>query len=247
MPAPTVHNVQVRTATIAVNVLTLNERHMTLSVFRQIRLRDLINEDGTLNGQPWGFINYHADKCDKEPEHLHVLWQSGDDLFRATVDVKPKFVARFEPEQSWLVMDVVVRDAALSGEVMPSVGGPFYLRRVGGLELKLSMSQQAEEVVRKAQSLRDSQERLSRVGPDARVRYFVPSGSIRPREISVSAAAAVRADWHELDVALEKLDGGDLDCQSFLESVSRRERERRQRHLAARKELSLLPQYFIST
>jgi hypothetical protein len=45
----------------------------------------LITDDGTLNGVPWGRVNYHSDDCSHLSDHWHVVWQLGDELRRAYI------------------------------------------------------------------------------------------------------------------------------------------------------------------
>ncbi|MEU8148443.1 hypothetical protein [Nonomuraea sp. NPDC048901] len=80
------------TATVDLKTLTVNGRRMTLTVFRQIREQPLIADDGTLNGQPWGMVNYHPDRCgDSQLTHWHIVWQRGSELLRTRVHEKPTF------------------------------------------------------------------------------------------------------------------------------------------------------------
>ncbi|MFD3995436.1 hypothetical protein [Streptomyces sp. NPDC058583] len=83
----TPQNATVTTATIQVQALTIGKKQVTLAVFRQLREEALIGDDGTLKGTPWGIVNYHPDKCGGEPEHLHVVWQNGDQLRRSAVQL----------------------------------------------------------------------------------------------------------------------------------------------------------------
>jgi hypothetical protein len=87
----TVHNATITTASVQVKTLTISGKQVTLAVFRQLREEQLVADDGTLNGVPWGYVNYHPDKCESGNPHLHVVWQNGDDLLRARVDTKPGF------------------------------------------------------------------------------------------------------------------------------------------------------------
>lgn len=102
----TVHNAEVRTATVEVRTLTISGKQVTLAVFRQLREKPLIAEDGTLNGTPWGTVNYHPDKCADQPyrPHLHMVWQSGIELLRTRVDLRPD-VTRFWPESATDVLE----------------------------------------------------------------------------------------------------------------------------------------------
>jgi hypothetical protein len=95
MTTLTVHNAEIRTATVEIKTLTVSGKQVTLAVFRQLREEPLIGDDGTLNGTPWGTVNYHPDKCGDEPGvHRHVVWQRGTDLLRSRID-EPSVYARY--------------------------------------------------------------------------------------------------------------------------------------------------------
>lgn len=79
----TVQNASITTAAVELKTLTISGKQVTLAVFRQLREEPLIAEDGTLNGTPWGYVNYHPDKCSDSNEHWHVVWQHGDELLRS--------------------------------------------------------------------------------------------------------------------------------------------------------------------
>ncbi len=81
----TVHNAEIRTATVEIKTLTLTGKQVTLAVFRQLREETLVDYDGTLSGTPWGTVNYHPDKCAERPAHFHVVWQKGSELRRSSV------------------------------------------------------------------------------------------------------------------------------------------------------------------
>jgi hypothetical protein len=88
----TVHNAEIKTATVEIQTLTISGKQVTLAVFRQLREEPLISDDGVLNGEPWGTVNYHPDKCGPNADvtdHLHVVWQRGADLLRASVECEP--------------------------------------------------------------------------------------------------------------------------------------------------------------
>lgn len=83
----TVHNAEIRTATVEIKTLTVSGKQVTLAVFRQLPRRPLIAKDKTLNGEPWGIVNYHPDKaCARRDRHLHVVWQDGPELCRDEVE-----------------------------------------------------------------------------------------------------------------------------------------------------------------
>jgi hypothetical protein len=82
----TVHNAQVTTATVQIRTLTVSGKQVTLAVFRQLIEKPVIDAGtGELAGLPWGTVNYHPDKWCTEAghEHLHVVWQDGEELRRA--------------------------------------------------------------------------------------------------------------------------------------------------------------------
>lgn len=84
-PKLTVHNAEVRTATVEIKTLTVSGKQVTLAVFRQLMEVPLIAADGTFKGEPWGTVNYHPDKCADSPGHVHVVWQEGTELRRSAV------------------------------------------------------------------------------------------------------------------------------------------------------------------
>jgi hypothetical protein len=88
----TTQNATITTAAVEVKTLTISGKQVTLAVFRQLKEEPLIADDGTLNGVPWGTVNYHPDKCgDQERRHWHIVWQQGQELRRSRVDEKPRF------------------------------------------------------------------------------------------------------------------------------------------------------------
>lgn len=85
-------NAVIKTATVEIKALTVSGRQVTQAVFRQLREEPLIAEDGTLNGVPWGYVNFHPDKCgDSRLTHWHIVWQRGEDLLRSRVNTKAAF------------------------------------------------------------------------------------------------------------------------------------------------------------
>lgn len=87
----TTQNATITTATVEVKTLTISGKQVTLAVFRQLREEPVISSDGTLNGEPWGVVNYHPDKCGDDYGHCHVVWQSGGELLRSRVDTPAGF------------------------------------------------------------------------------------------------------------------------------------------------------------
>ena len=79
----TVKNAKLQTVTVAIESLTVNGRQVTLAIYRQLIEEELIDYSGELRGLPWGTVNYHP-HCEFKGPHVHVVWQKGDQLRRAT-------------------------------------------------------------------------------------------------------------------------------------------------------------------
>lgn len=75
----------IEAATVSINTLRINDKQVTLDLFRQLKEAVLINHDGSLAGSPWGLVNYHQKRCDKLEEHAHVVWQLDDQLRQDTI------------------------------------------------------------------------------------------------------------------------------------------------------------------
>ncbi|SRR6266567_6397176 len=82
-----VSDASIKTATIEVKVIKINNRQMTLAVFRQLASERIIDRHtGELvDGILWGRVNYHDEVCRaSNVHHIHVIWQKGNELRRAT-------------------------------------------------------------------------------------------------------------------------------------------------------------------
>jgi hypothetical protein len=91
----TVQDAGLRTATVEIKGLVVNNKQMTLAVFKQLMRGRLVDEvTGEYRGVPWGWVNHHSKDCwllaNPEPfrTHLHVIWQDGDQLRVDTVASK---------------------------------------------------------------------------------------------------------------------------------------------------------------
>jgi hypothetical protein len=70
----TTREASVKTAAISIKAMTINNKQVTLSVFRQLKEEPLIDLDKMeLRGEVWGHVNYFWGDC--KPNHLHVVWQ----------------------------------------------------------------------------------------------------------------------------------------------------------------------------
>lgn len=85
----------ISTARISINTLVVNDKQMTLAVFRQLKNVPIIDAfyNWKPRGKPWGHVNYFWGDC-KEGTHLHVVWQHGEELCRSCVFPIP--------ERGWL-------------------------------------------------------------------------------------------------------------------------------------------------
>ncbi len=129
MPTLTVQNAEIKTATVEVKTLAISGKQVTLAVFRQLREEELVTNDGTLNGVPWGIVNYHPsqEKCVWNGWHLHVVWQRGTELRRSTV-------YGFDPHTEYWsdtgsdFLNFVIRDRLTTGRTSYYGGKPpFHL------------------------------------------------------------------------------------------------------------------------
>jgi len=90
----TAHEATVKTATVDVKALTISGRQVTLSVFRQLKDEPILDEDTVMfRGVPWGMVNYFWGDCAKASEHLHIVWQKGDELRRGCVFPNPGYAS----------------------------------------------------------------------------------------------------------------------------------------------------------
>lgn len=118
----TVQNAQITTATVEIQTLTVGGKQVTLAVFRQLKREPLVNDDGTLNGTPWGIVNYHPDKCADGDPHIHVVWQRGSELRRSACR-KPVTLWPIQPPSAEKWLDAALLDGwRPSAENRPSNG-----------------------------------------------------------------------------------------------------------------------------
>jgi len=87
--ALTTENATITTVAVTIHALKIGTKQVTQSVFKQLPEEPLIAQDGTLNGVPWGRVNWHPDKCAEFPAHWHIVWQRGGELLRSRVEQDP--------------------------------------------------------------------------------------------------------------------------------------------------------------
>jgi hypothetical protein len=85
------NNVSITTLSVNIRVVQMNEKQTTLAKFKQFHEAPLINDDLTLNGLIWGYVNYYWDDMDRD--HRHFVFQMGEgedeELYRDLVDLRP--------------------------------------------------------------------------------------------------------------------------------------------------------------
>lgn len=73
---------QIKTCSVEIRALVIGKKQMTLSVFRQLPSRHIIEPGVGLRGEPWGLVNYFWDGCGESEKHLHVVHVMDGSLFR---------------------------------------------------------------------------------------------------------------------------------------------------------------------
>lgn len=246
MPTLTVHNAEIRTATVEVKTLTLSGKQVTQSVFKQLHERDLITADGFLNGQPWGLVNYHPDKCADAPAHVHVVWQCGSDLFRSRVEPRKTWPSTIEARNGERYLNAKARDTLRAGDDMGR-SNAILIEDIQGVRVRIDPSQEINHAIFRRQQLDDYRAIMVRLGPDTRTDFLASRSRGRPDTIVISLSAAVRAAVFEFDEALAALGVEPLDVvTSYLHEEVRVEAGLRCRHSDVRKALLDLPQLFIA-
>ncbi|MFI6444880.1 hypothetical protein [Kitasatospora sp. NPDC050543] len=266
----TVHNATINTVAVEVKTLSISGKQVTLAVFRQLREEQIIADDGTLNGQPWGFVNYHPDKCDGARAHKHYVWQRGDELLRGRVYHVPDFdlevdwrlPADFRSDEADRFLNGLVREwihgaveeAPLTRENYRSRHtGERSLGQMFGFRVMAFASDAAVEAADKKLEADQQRGRLAeklRKASEPLGRYETTES--RESELSRQRESAANAD-SELAAALAILEA-ELDAWGMtydvlkdeLTAAAKAEADRRQRHRDMRTELNRLPQLFIA-
>lgn len=254
----TTQNATITTAAVEVKTLTISGKQVTLAVFRQLRREKLIADDGTLNGVPWGYVNYHPDKCADERAHRHLVWQQGEDLLRASVDMQPDF-DRINPYDGEPVAGKFFNEAAnrlLTGRVHEWLTGqaersPLRLKArptastfysdtaTLGSKIGFPVVGVASEAAVRAADRHCAWSRAQKEAegyPSTSYFHKVASDARPALDQAIAELADEIAAW-----------GVDLDdVLAELNRSARAEAARRQRHRDVRKALAELPQLFIA-
>jgi hypothetical protein len=115
---------------VEIKTLTVSGKEMTIAVFRQLIEATLISEDGSLNGVPWGTVNHHSGKCDKDSPHWHVVWRLGDELRRSQVSMTYEPNPVFWSEALAHLHAASVYQWLATGQ-LPGLGSIFEMFKIG--------------------------------------------------------------------------------------------------------------------
>jgi hypothetical protein len=243
MPKLTVHNAEIKTATLEVRSLTMSGKQVTLSVFRQLYERDLIADAGTLNGIPWGRVNYHPDpkRC-PDQDHEHVVWQDGADLFRSTVTHRPVFARFFRPASGPAYLAAFIREEIKSGRPLKSMDAVDYQPIPHGLPVQIEIQHEVSRAVREALCARLARERAA-ANPDEQV-VSGREGGQWVHSPARELVAPAEADERSALAALGSQPLTDAERAYFAEVDG--ELARRKQHAEVRRALADLPHLFIA-
>jgi hypothetical protein len=99
------NGVSISTATVTIKALTVGKKQMTMGVFRQLEPCIFVDETNlTLNGEAWGWVNYHWG--DLAHRTKHFLVQQGEVLRRSPFWVRrsgrfAEFHDPYHPDIDW--------------------------------------------------------------------------------------------------------------------------------------------------
>ena len=81
-----VEDARLKTAFIEIKAISINNKQMTLSVFRQVPEEDIIDLNTVqLKGVPWGKVNYFWGNINPKNK-VNLLWQKDNELRRCIID-----------------------------------------------------------------------------------------------------------------------------------------------------------------
>jgi hypothetical protein len=251
----TVHNAAIHTATAEIKTLTVSGRQVTLAVYRQLRERPLISdEDGvSLNGTPWGVVEYHPDTTCPTEEHVHVIWSRGSDLFRSAVLLPGPPPTEFvEPRHGRRYLNARVREELLEDRSVISYDAAFVKVKVGTYVARVSVTEEMRTAADARRTLNELADRIETVGQEyfesASLDILPPHRGKRGIErLSVTAPAALRFYWYQLDEALAPLGNEPLESAYVCLAAELDEGIRQwEAKSAVSRRLAELPQLFIA-
>jgi hypothetical protein len=246
-PPLTVQNAAITTARVEIKTLTVSGKQVTLAVFRQLQDQQLIHDNGTLAGQPWGVVNYHPDKCANAPAHWHVVWQEDDQLRRSSVPMEPTF-DDFWPEEGHCFINSWLHDLVTTGTSTYFPDDPpvsklaskdrLRIRTIHGFPAHVALSQ---EGMAAANAYLEAQrfETLARNSSPHAPAGWMTSQLDGAKEQLAAALPALAAE-------VQGFGGTTDELYRDYEAAIDQEQARRTRHHEVRNLITQLPQLFIA-
>lgn len=247
----TAQTATITTAAVEVKTLTVSGKQVTLAVFRQLREEPLIADDGTLNGVPWGYVNYHPDKCGGD-SHWHFVWQRSEELLRSRVQKQASFDEwnsddrEFDSDDTGAYVEALVSewlhgrrdDCPLDRENRSSAFSKWCKFKIAGLIVTADVSTCA---VKAADARTHAIEARARA--DGYADKYPTSDYPQRAEKAEKLAQVALAD---LDAQIDSWRTSLDELAVNHEAAIAAEVGRRQRHRDVRKALADLPQLFIA-
>lgn len=98
-------DVSVTTVSVTLQVVRIGVKQMTLSVFRQLPIKNIFQPDGRLVGPPWGWVNYDRSGLS---EYKPFIFSDEGVLYRYDVDLtayyREPYIAPVQTK-NWSYMD----------------------------------------------------------------------------------------------------------------------------------------------
>jgi hypothetical protein len=145
----TTYNAEIGTATVEIKTLTVSGKQVTLAVFRQLRERPLISfDDGlTLNGNPWGVVEYHPDgKACAKGEHIHVIWSSENGIFRDSIAAPSTTFASYGNSRHGVrYVHALVRDQLSQGSAAREWSSDCWDATIGAVRVRIAIDQATKD------------------------------------------------------------------------------------------------------
>jgi hypothetical protein len=79
------NNISTEELSVTIKTIKVNNRKMTLAVFKQLPHENIINfQLLELKGQPWGRVKYYWG--DQKSHHIHLVWSVDNELKRCLIE-----------------------------------------------------------------------------------------------------------------------------------------------------------------
>lgn len=247
-----VHDAKIKTIAVQINTITVGRKQVTLSLFRQLREEDLISDDGTLNGIPWGYVNYCPGKDCPRRDHWHIVWQRGNELLRSAVEKKIRF-DKYASDVTdrfilGLVYDELIEDRQPRPDWLRRILRDFEYTTSYGIDAYVEVPRELHNLSLALRDAAIAEGRPSKTDwddedydEDEEDEEEAPARRGKARD---DRADRARRKCEEIKAKFEVNDNGTLEAAFNKELED--EAERRKRHVDTRKALAALPQLFIA-